>query len=299
MSFGSSKNKTKSSQTSTGTSTTTVDPWAKGQFETQTKGILDTTLGYTQKPFESYTGPMVADLSPMEQQARTQATANVGNYGGLLNDAEAGAKSGMAFDGSDVSKWYNPYEDSVINASGAYFDEELARQLNQQNDAVAMRGAFGNVSRDLGEAELRRGATMDKARAMAEMKHAGYRDAVDTGFRAQQGQYQGAGILGNLAGQKQQLAANDVAMLESLGASAREVEQAKLDASRAEFDREAADRLQKLMLELQTRQGILSSTPMGQTTTSSGTGTSSGTTTSSGFQFAPKFSFGPLSFGAG
>lgn len=301
MSFSSNKNKHKALTTSSGTSTTTADPASLARVEEQSKGILDTGLNYTQQPFQKYTGQSVADLSSIQQQARTQAGANVGNYGGLLSDAEGAAQAGVEYDAADPSRFYNKYENDVINASGAYFDEQLAHQLNQQADSVAQRSAWGNSSRELGEAELRRTATMDKARAMAEMKHQGYRDAVDTGFRQQQGQYQGASIFGDLAGQKQQLAANDVAMLESLGATSRQIEQLKLDAARAEFDREAADRLQKTLLELQIRQGILGATPMGQTTTQSGTGTNVGTSTSSGFQFAPSFSIGggAISFGGG
>lgn len=298
MSFGKSKSKQSGTQSQSGTSTTTVDPWAKSQFENQTKGILDTTTAYTQSPFEKYTGQSVAGLSPDQIKARELASGSVGNWQGILGDAEAAAKSGLGYDASDPSKYYNRFESDVIDATGAYYDEQLARQINQQNDAVAMRGAFGNSSRDLGEAEIRRGGALDKAKAMADLKYAGYKDAVDTGFRDAANQYQGAGILGGLAGQKQQLGQNDVAMLESLGATSREIEQLTLDAARAEFDREAADRVNKLLLELQTRQGILGSTPMGQTTTSSGTGTSSGTTSSSQFSFAPKFSFGPLEFGA-
>lgn len=281
MSFNSSKNKTKSQQSSSGTSTTTVDPWAKQQFTDQTNGLLDTTMNYTRG-----NAPTVAGLAPMQQQAREKATGNVGNYEGLLGDAEMAAKSGVNFNAGDVSQFYNPYEQQVVDSTGAFFDEELARQLNQQNDSVAMRGAFGNVSREIGEAELRRGATMDKAKALADLKYAGHRDAVDTGFRQQAGQYQGAGILGGLAGTKQQLAANDVAMLESLGATEREIAQAQI---KGELD--------KLLLELQVRQGILGSTPMGQTTTQSGTGQSSGTSTQTGF--GASLSFGPkgLSFG--
>lgn len=281
MSFSASKNKTKGTQTSSGTSTTSVDPWSKSQYENQTRDMLDRTLQYTQG-----TQPTVAGMSESQTRARELANGSAGSWQGILGEAEDATRGGLSYDASDPSKYYNPYEAEVINSTGAFFDEELARQLNAQNDSVAMRGAFGNVSRDIGEAELRRGATMDKAKAMADLKYQGYRDAVDTGFRDQQGQYQGAGILGDLGAQRQQLSQNDVAMFEQLGATEREIEQAML---KGELD--------KLLLELQVRQGILGSTPFGQTTTQSGTGTSTGT--SSGMNIGGSLSFGPGGFGIG
>lgn len=283
MSFSSNKSKQKSSQTSQGTSTTTMDPWSKAQFENQTAGILDATTAYTQG-----NAPTTAGLSPEQIRARELAGANVGNYEGILGDAQAGAAAGMNYDASDPSKYYNPYEQQVVDSTSAMYDQELAKQINQQNDAVAMRGAFGNTSRDFGDAEIRSNGVRDKAAAIAALKYQGYKDAQATGFQDAANKYTGAGILGQLAGTKQQLGQNDVAMLESLGATTREIEQAQI---KGELD--------KLLLELQVRQGILGSTPFGQTTTSSGSGTSQGTTTSSGFKFAPSFSFGPLQFSGG
>lgn len=293
MSF--SKSKTKSSQQQSGSSTTTVDPWAKSQYEANTKGILDTVNNYTSKPFTPYTGEMVAGMSPDQIRARELASSNVGNWQGILGDSEAAAKEGLSYDAADPSRFYNRFETDVVDATGRLYDEELARQINQQNDAVAQRGAFGNSSRELGEGEIRRGGALDKAKAIAQLKYAGYKDAVDTGFRQQAGQYQGSGILGSLATQKQQLGQNDVAMLEQLGATEREMEQAKLLAARAEFDRQAEEEYKNLVLQIQARQGILSSTPYGTSTTSSGQSSGTGSTTgmSAGLSFGPK----GLSFG--
>lgn len=300
MSFGKSKSKSSSTQSQSGTSTTTIDPYSRAQREQQTAGLLGAVQNYTAKPYQSYTKPMVADLSGDQVKARELASSNVGNWGGILGDAEATTKGALGYDGTDVSAWMNPFEESVVAATGRDYDENTARQLNEYNDGVAMRGAFGNVSRDLGETDLRRRAVIDKADAQARLRYTGFNDARNAGFQSQQAQYQGAGILGNLATQKQQLGQNDVAMMEQLGASEREIEQAKLLADRAEFDKAAADELNKLMLELQARQGILSSIPYGQSTTSSGTGSSSGSSSNTSFSFAPQnWAFGPFSSGTG
>lgn len=266
MSLSGGKSKTKSSSTAT----SALTDWSRNQWENQTKGLLDATTAYTQSG-----KPNVAGMNPTMMKARELAAGSTGNWQGILGEAEDAARAGVAYDPSDVSKYYSPYESAVVDSMSALYDEDLARNLNQQNDAVAMRGAFGNVSRDLGEAELRRGAMLDKNAAIANLKYQGHRDAIDTGFRDATNKYTGSGILGSLAGQRQQLSQSDVTMLEQLGATERDIENAMM---KGELD--------KLLLELQTRQGILSSTPLMTTQTGSGTGSTSGF--QFGVNFAPK-----------
>lgn len=268
--MGSKKQKT----TQTTQTDNRLSDFSQQQFNNQTAGILDTTKAYTSKPYQPYTGQLVAGLSDQQNKARELAGSSVGSWGGILGDAEATTKDALGFDGSDVSKWYNPYEDSVVAAASRDYDENTARQLNEYADGVAARGAFGNVSAGLGEAELRRGAANDKTDGLARLRYQGFNDARSAGFQNQQAQFQGAGILGNLGVTKQGLAAADVDMLEKLGATSRDVEQAALLAEKARYDAAAADELQKFMIELSARQGILGATPM---ITNSGT-TATGTT---------------------
>jgi hypothetical protein len=240
------------------------------------------------------------------------------------------------FDPSKLDARMNPYKDKVVAAQEAYFDEQLAkRKMANQADA-ASKGAWG-ARYEVGNAELDRTSNMDRNQLVADLNYRGWNDAVagderernttygarvrnsDVGYQARMNdaqrkdaaaqfgigqKFQEAGILGSLAGQKNATFGQQFDMLAKAGATAREIDQAKILASRAEFDREAKDELDKLMLELQarqayqqTQQGILASTPMGQTTTSSGTGQSSGTT--SGTTFGASASFGPKGFSFG
>jgi hypothetical protein len=363
MSFSSNKTKQKSQQSSTGTSTTTVDPWSKAQFEDQTARMMDTSQGilgrtqqYTNKPFKAYTGPMVAGMSAGEQQALSMAQQGSG-ASGVLDDAVAAAKAGgsktwtpegvlgpdkvsyRTFDKDRVQQRMNPYEDQVVDAAGAFYDEQLGKRMSENQARAAQSGSYGGSRHGIADAELQRTSNMDRSQMMADLRYRGWNDAVAGDERESQGvfgadqynssagyqarmndaqrkdaadqfgiqqKFQEAGILGSLAGQKDASQAQQYEMLARSGATQREIEQAQYLASRAEFDREAKDELDKLMLELQARQGVLStqagilgSTPMGNTTTSSGTGQSSGTTTTTGFKFAPTMSIGPMTFGGG
>jgi len=236
------KSKTKSSQT--------LDPWAKNQWETQTRGMQDAVDQYTAKPFNPYQGEMVAGMNGTETNARDMIANNT-------------------YDPSNVSKYYNPYEKDVVDAAGAYYDQSLQGNLSQNNARATQAGAFGGSRHGVADAELMRQSTMDKSNMMAQLRYQGYNDAQNVGF---------------------QDAANrraDAGMLAQMGATEREIEQAKLLASRAEFDRQAADEYQKLMLQLQTRGGILNSTPMlvNSTGKQSGFGAKFGYSKEGGFSF--------------
>ena len=257
VSFGGSKQKSKASTTNT------LSPWSMSQFQNAQSGILGSLNAYNQNnPFKAYTGPMVAGLSGNEQAARQIAGQNVGSQMGLLGDAEAAARAGMAYDPADVSRYMNPYEDQVVQ--GALGDIERSRGMQRVSDAqgATQAGAWGGSRHGVADSLTNEAALRQAATTAGNLRQQGYDRAQQVGFQQQAGQYQGAGLLGSLAGERQASWMRDAEMMNQLGASEREIEQARLLADRAEFDREAADALQRLMLDLQMRQGLLGATPM-------------------------------------
>ena len=284
MSFG--KSKSKSTQNSS--SQTTVSPWSQQQYDTQSKGMMDAVGKYTSQPFNPYTGQMVAGLGQGEQAAKDIASANVGSTGGILDTAISGVNNAMGYDGTDVSRWFNPFQQEVVDATGAYFDQNLQQNLSQNNARATQSGAFGGSRHGVADAELMRTSGMDKAKLLADLKYQGYGQAQQAGFQNQQAQYQGAGLLSGLAGEKQANWQRDADYMAKLGATDREIQQAKLLADRAEFDRAAKDEYDKLMLELQTRQGILGATPFTTNTNATGSATGSNTSFSGSVGFGPK-----------
>jgi len=301
MSFG--KSKTKQSQQSTQASTqqasqqNTLNPFSQQQYESRSKDVMDSLGRATSKPFNPYGGQMVAGSSSNELAARNLAQQGSG-AGGLLDTASGAVQGAMGFDGTDVSAYYNPYEQDVVNAAGSYFDQNLSSQLSQNNARATQSGAFGGSRHGVADAELMRTSNMDRAGLMADLKYKGYNDARQAGFQNQQAQYQGAGLLGSIAGQKTSDWQTQASMLNQMGATDREIEQARLLAQRSEFDRAAKDQYDKLMLDLQTRQGLLAGTPMLTNTSSTGAASGTGTGSSTGSQtnFGLSAGFGPDGF---
>ena len=268
FSLGGDKKRSKNKQAQQSTSTTSLDPWTTKNFQdtnTKMNGIID--------QYASNPTPPTAGMSPEQVRARDLAGANVGNYQGLLNESADLARQGANYDLTDVSKFNNIHERDVTDAAGAYYDEQLAKQTMQNQANAASKGAWG-ARYDVANGEAMRGSVIDRAQMMANLRYEGYANSQRMAQVDMNNKYTGSNALGVLAGQTQQLGQNDVAMLEKLGATTREIEQAKIDGT-----------AQKLFQELQMRMGVLGQSRdfAGQTNTSSGSGTSSGTSKSSGF----------------
>lgn len=269
LGLGASKSKTKSTENNS------LNQWSQSQFEGQKSGIMGAIDKYNQSsPYKAYTGPMVAGLSGRENQARDIAGAKVGSTDTMWGDAAGAIRGGMSYDAADPSRYFNPYEDQVVNA--AMGDIELQRQRQRVNDSqgATTSGAWGGSRHGVADSLTNEAAMRTGASTAAGLRQSGYRDAVDTGFRQQQGQYQGASMLGDAAQGQQASWMQDANYLNSLGATERDIQQMQYLASRAEFDREAADQLQRLQMELQTRTSLLGMTPM--VTNSQSTGKTSG-----------------------
>jgi hypothetical protein len=214
------------------------------------------------------------DRQITDNQARATAA---GAYGGSrhgIADAEIRRKAAMDTASMNADLLYRGYNDAMAA------DERESGNLMAADQYNSQAGYGANVynANARGAADLYNSQSGYNAR----MADAQRRDAAAQ--FASQRKFQEAGLLGNLSQQKAAQMAQQAQLLEQFGATEREIEQARLLADRAEFDREAADRLNKFMLELQVRQGILGSTPMMQTQTSSGTGTRNQSGTNFGFE---------------
>lgn len=270
-SAASSAKKLKKTTYTDATQTQTLDPYSKQQFEAGRDGVFGAVSDYNRdSPFKAYTGEMVAGMSGNERQARDIAQSNVGSQMGILGDAEDAARRGMSFDPTQVEKYMNPFNQQVIDTTLA--DIERARQMQRVNDSqgATAAGAFGGSRHGVMDSLTNEAALRESGTAAANLRSAGYDRAVDTGFRDVANQYQGAGILSDMAAQRQASWMQDAQFMQQLGVGEREIEQARLDAERAEFDREAADRLQRFQTDLQTRMAVMGMTPQLVNTKTSG-----------------------------
>ncbi len=347
----------KQNTSSTGTSTSELTDWTKAQRDTGAANIRSIVDGYTSQPFKKFEGPLVAGLSANEQMAGDMARASAGQNAGLFSEASdlirQGANTDISatqvagptavdatqvagprevsyrtFDADRVRQRYNPHEKDVVDAIGTYMDEDLTKQINDNQLRAASSGAYGGSRHGVADAERMRTVGNDKARVMADYRYRGYNDAmagderesgkllevdtrnsdVDYGARRdnalrgdafsqrnsdvdyasrrdnavrgdaaavsnRDNKYQAAGLFSGIAGQKAAELNNTIEILRSTGADARQIEQARMLAEKAQYDEQYADEWRKYQSKLQAEVGLFGSIPVLTNNSSTGSST--------------------------
>lgn len=245
MSSLSKKTKTNSNTTST----SELTDWSKNEKATREADILGSINNFNASARPTYSGATVADMSPDEVQAREMARSSTGRA----------PVDYRMFDQFDAGTYMNPYERDVVDATGAYIDENLTKSINDNSLRATSNGAYGGSRHGVADAELMRTAGMDKAAKMAELRYQGYNDAADRFERDSGNKYQADTRNSDVAYQDN---LKKIDMLSQLGASEREIEQAKLLAAKAQYDEASADEWKRFQLEMGAKLGFYQSTPM-------------------------------------
>ena len=206
------------------TATTNLAPWV-GDYVTD---YLGKGQALANQPYQAYTGPLSAGVSPLQ----TQAFEAAGKYDPLAT-----------FDATAAQQYMNPFLEAALRPQleSARREAEITRlgQLGRMSKA----GAYGGSRQAIMESELSRNL-MDK---MSGITGQGYATAFD---RAMQ-QY-------NL-GRQQTI--GDIKSLADLGTRQRDIEQQGIEAGRKEFETQR----QYPYEQLKFQQSLLQGLPVGTT----------------------------------
>lgn len=203
----------------------------------------------------------VAELTPEQRQASAQAQAGLGSFmpymqGGLQNIQQGqqymqqarglagttredpygyqqaaatglGTSIGQFTPGtlgdadSQISAYYNPYEQQVVDVVSSDFDR--ARKMSDMQEAgkAVGAGAFGGSRAGIAQQEAQRNLNDAELRALASIRGQGYQNAMTQAsgdFENQQRRAQQASqMMGNLGSTYGQLGQRDVELLSNLG----------------------------------------------------------------------------------
>ena len=241
---------------------------AFGEFdgETQTSpGLLDSAIDLPQQ--------RVADLDPLQQQAFALAPQMFGAYAPFIRGAggQAGAGAaalagglGMLADPTrSISMFMNPYEQQVIDQTMA----DIARAGDIQKQGIGAKavraGAFGGSRQAIAESELGRNVLDRQARAAAQLRQGGFRDALTASQKAAQlmgglGQAYGqlAGTTADIGRVGSELGRADLGMLSQLGEVGRRYQQQVIEADRQNQLQQVQEPFTRLQLGQQLLKGM-------------------------------------------
>lgn len=167
--------KQKSTQT-INQSTTPIAPAGTSEALSGLFGTINTVRGMDPRD-------LVAPSNPWLDQAGTMAA----NYGtaskealtGLDKILTSGAPQATASSGlENLSRWFDPYLDRVVETSLAQFDENAAAENAAEDLALAKGGAFAGSGGAIVKALASKGRTMGRAALDAGLRSEGFKNAA-------------------------------------------------------------------------------------------------------------------------
>ena len=273
------------------------------------------------RPYQPYGGSVVAGFSPEQQQAFQMAQQNVGSYQPALTAGMGAAARGAYYDPQMVSapsflqgniqEYMNPYISEVEQRATSNAERALQQQMNQISGQAIQSRAFGGSRQGIAEGVAAAEGARGIGDLSAQLRSQGFQQAaaLQQADQARQMQaslanqqagltsaglgLQGAGVLGNLAQQRQSLGLTDVGAVGAVGEQQQQQQQRQLEEAYARFVEQRDFPTQQLNLRL----AAVGATPYGQTTTQTKTGGESGSSLASGLGGAGSFLAGLAAIG--
>ena len=182
-----------------------------------------------QTPF-NYEGQRIADFTPDQLQAFELARQGVGSYLPTMTSAQnmlsgaldtgsnliqTGVQQGISgtqegqnilrsmsggFDPTDTTRFFNPYEDAVVDQTLSDIQDKFDVTSNQLNRSAISSGAFGGSRARLAQEDLAERFGRGAAEAVGGIRRQGFSDAMANAQAAFKGRGTVAGGLGSLSG---------------------------------------------------------------------------------------------------
>ena len=235
-------------------------------------------------PFQPYTGEMVAGFTPDQMQAMEATRGLFGqamaldprsNLAALARQGTPTVQAASLLD-TDIARYQDPYTEQVLEPALADIQRRQDIAQQQAQSRAIRAGAFGGSRSALIESEATRPFAEEAAQTIAGLRSAGFGQALgmaerDAARRQQaainqanlelRARQQQAGLLGGELGEQYRT----LGLLSGIGGQQQALEQARLQAQRAEFERELGFPAYQLGL-LNTAAGGISPAVIGQRT---------------------------------
>lgn len=175
--------------------------------------------------------PYVAGLTQEQKDVFSSAPTTLARYQTPLNDALTAGQAGSSVDQSDISKFYNPYENAVVGGLGAQSATNVQRNLMPQLKAGFVgSGALGSsrYANALGQTmgDVNTGLLQEQNKT----RMAGYNTALDAAMKEAQLQNQSSAALTGLGSAEQQAATTGLKTGAELGALEQAYTQSQINA---------------------------------------------------------------------
>lgn len=230
----------------------TSPSWTQSQFpewwQAASQGLITRASQITGEPYQPYSGPRIADIDPLTQQARDSATSYTPRvteaFGSGIDYLNSG---GELFDQENFDQFMNPYTDSVVNRITDLGVRNLSEKLLPAvNDTFTGAGQFGSSR----HSDFTNRALRDTNESILGQQS----QALESGFRSSMDDYQSAlarriqagqslGALGNTIGQEGRAQLESMVGLGNIG---QNQDQRNLDLAASDFENQVNYPLRQL-----------------------------------------------------
>jgi len=210
----------------------TADQFAQRQAEAQQFGI--------RKAGMAELAPQIAAQDAYQTAAYSQATdptSGLGAYQPFLQKAGTAADAATGLTGvgagtgtGSIQSYMSPYQQQVIDASLADFDQQAAK--SRLNLGVVAGGAFGGGRQGIREAEYDAQSDRSRATLQSGLRQSGFQNAQTRRQQDLANQMGISSLQSGLGGEAQGFGQSQIAGLGALGSAQQAQNQAVLDAQR-------------------------------------------------------------------
>ncbi|HEY4250647.1 MAG TPA: hypothetical protein VGM87_05590 [Roseomonas sp.] len=271
--------------TKTQTTEQKLPPW----LDAYAQNTLDFSQQVADRPLQQYQGDRIQGFTPDQLAAQQGVRGMQGQTGNFLQGLAGGASSlagyqpqqvqGGTLPGTDLSKYMDPYLQSVETGALSALDQQRQQAQNGLADQAISAKAFGGSRQALQAGVLDANAAQQAGNLSAQLRSGAFTNAqqmaqqdmtrgLQAGMANQSAGLQGAGLnlqalglAGQLGQNSQQANYTDLAMLSGIGQEQQQLGQANLDQNYQQF----LDQWNYPLQQLQTRLGALGGTPYGGT----------------------------------
>lgn len=167
----------KGSNTSSSSSTsyTRADPQAEAAY----RSILQRAEGVAATPYQAYSGPLTAFGNAQQNLGLGTANMAAGYANPYINQAAGLVGSSVApVSGGDISQYYDPYQQRVIDSTTANLQSQFGQQQAALRGNNIAQGALGGTGARVGQAILGGQQAKTLASTVAGLQSQGYQSAL-------------------------------------------------------------------------------------------------------------------------
>jgi len=206
---------------------------ALGTVTPGAEGAAPTVTPFTSKELIADLPDFYKNLMTPTDASKLPTLADLTRYKDATAEALTAGKSAMDVGAADISKFYDPYQQQVIDEMQRQSDINVQRNVIPALRALGMSGAGGAAGTKRGY-DISGQALADIASTLQSQqtgaRSAGFKQALEAALREQGQQASAASALGQLGSIEQQAATQGIKSLSEAGASKLAYDQSKIEA---------------------------------------------------------------------